>query len=132
MTKSTGLAFVTAMVAGNFATSLWHLYILHAAHSAASGNQIFTLGPIVGSVSLLAILLMWTRFYKAGAWISAGLLLAGLTIGSYEHFISVNPNNVFIMPDASWTLSFQVSVGLLVIVELLGIWASVRTATLRA
>jgi hypothetical protein len=90
------------------------------------------LGPIVGSVSLLAISLIWTRFYKVGAWISAGLLLVGLTIGSYEHFISVNPNNVFIMPDASWTLSFQVSVGLLVIVELLGIWASVRTATLRA
>jgi len=132
MTKSTGSVFVTAMVSGNFAVALWHLYILQHLHSTESGGEIFRLGVVVGSVSLFVILLIWTRFYKVGAWISAGLLLIGLTIGGYEHFLSVNPNNVFIMPRGNWTLSFQVSVVLLVVVELLGIWASVRTATLRA
>ena len=131
MTKSAGTVFVTAMVSGNLAVAFWHLYILKNMHPTESGGEIFTLGATVGSVSLLAILLIWTRFYRLGAWISAGLLLIGLTIGSYEHFLSINPNNVFIMPYGDWTLSFQVSVVLLVVVELLGIWASVRTATLR-
>jgi hypothetical protein len=132
MTKSAGSIFVTAMVSGNFAVTLWHLHILQNVHPMESGGESFTLGSIVGSVSLFAILLIWTRFYKVGAWISAGLLLIGLTIGSYEHFLSVNPNNVFIMPHGDWTLSFQISAVLLVVVELLGIWAAVRTATLRA
>ena len=118
------------MVSGNFVVTLWHLYILQNVHSTESGDEIFTLGSIVGSVSLLVVLLIWTRFYKVAAWMSAALLLIGLTVGSYEHFLSVNPDNVFIMPHGDWTLSFQVSAVLLVIVELLGIWASVRTATL--
>lgn len=132
MTKSAGSVLVTAVVSGNFVLTLWHLYILQNVHSTASGGEIFTLGSIIGSVSLFVVLLIWTRFYKLGAWISAGLLLIGLTIGGYEHFLSVNPDNVFTMPHGDWTLSFQVSAVLLVLVELLGIWAAVRTATLEA
>jgi hypothetical protein len=61
MTKSAGAVLVTAMVSGNFAVTLWHLYILQNAHSTQSGGELFTLGSIVGSVSLFAILLIWTR-----------------------------------------------------------------------
>jgi hypothetical protein len=131
MTKSNGSVLVTALVAGNFAAALWHLHILQNVHSTALSSEMATLGPIVGSVSSLVILLVWTRFYKVGAWIAAGLLSIGFAIGSYEHFVSVNPNNLFIMPPGAWTLSFQVSVGLLVVIQLLGIWASIRTMSTR-
>jgi hypothetical protein len=132
MTKSKLSVFVTALLLSNFILAIWHLYILQNVYPGGPESDLWALVPIVGSISLLGIVLLWTRFFKVGACVAAGLFLVGLTIGSYEHFVSVNPNNIFIMKPGIWFLPFLISVMLLVVVELLGIWASVRSATVRA
>ena len=47
-------------------------------------------------------------------------------IGGYEHFVKSRPDQVFPMVSEEFTLPFQVSVVLLVIFEILDVWASTR------
>lgn len=132
MARSTLSVVVTILLLSNFGLALWHLIILHSIYPENSTREFFTLVPIVGSVSIFGIVLLQTPFYKIGAWISAALFLVGLMVGSYEHFIGASPNNIFLMKPGGWFVPFVASVMLLVAVELAGILASIRAATMRA
>jgi hypothetical protein len=50
----------------------------------------------------------------------------GLLIGTYEHFLSFSPDNVFRMVQGEWALQFRITAVLLVIFEGIGCCIGVK------
>jgi hypothetical protein len=71
-------------------------------------------------------MLLWTRFRKLAGWLLLIFFAIPLVIGGDGHFVKSSPDKVFQMASGGFTLPFQVSAVLLVIFEILGVWASTR------
>ena len=54
------------------------------------------------------------------------MFTAGLVVGSYEHFFTAGPNNVFDVGNGDWASLFKISVGILVFLEVAGLLVSGR------
>jgi hypothetical protein len=87
-----------------------------------SEGQILSIAVLVNLVPFTAVILLWTRFRRFTGWLLLVSLGVGLLIGTYEHFLSPSPDNVFHMAQGEWTLQFRITAVLLIILEGLGCW----------
>jgi hypothetical protein len=89
-------------------------------------------------VDLLAVgLLTLLHLGIAGAWwklpdgLAGGILSAffivALAFGIYEHFLHPGGNNIFMVSPSKWKTAFEVSVGLLMALEVLGVGIGIRS-----
>jgi hypothetical protein len=108
------------IVLGNCGVIVWHLLILARLHSMLSEGQILSIATLVNLVPFTAIILLWTRFRRIAGWLLLVSLGIGLLIGTYEHFLSLSPDNVFHMAQGEWTLQFRITVVLLIILARAG------------
>jgi hypothetical protein len=108
------------VIAAHWVTAMWHLSVAKVLP-----------GPING-VDLLAVgLLTLLHLGIAGAWwklpdrLAGGILSAffivALAFGIYEHFLHPGGNNIFMVSPSKWKTAFEVSVGLLMALEVLGV-----------
>jgi len=75
---------------------------------------------VIFAAPILAALLLWTRWQRAGAVI-LGLSLAGsLFFGLYFHFVAAGTDSVFNPIHTHWDVWFRITAGLLVLVEAIG------------
>ncbi len=118
----------TVIVLANCGVIVWHLLILARLHSMLSDGQILLIAILVNLIPFTALLLLWTRFRKIAGWLLLASLGIGLLIGTYEHFLSSSPDNVFRMAPGEWTLQFRITAVLLMIVEGLGCWIGVKAS----
>jgi hypothetical protein len=76
---------------------------------------------------IVAIVLIWTPFRRAGIWLFLVSMTGALLFGIYNHFIAISPDRISQIPFAGWGVLFQVTAILLLITEALGcgvgIWA---------
>lgn len=56
----------------------------------------------------------------------------GLVIGSLEHFVVAGPNNVFDAGHSGCVIPFDVSVALLVALQIAGLWSAGRILVARS
>ncbi|HJS98081.1 MAG TPA: hypothetical protein VJ756_03250 [Terriglobales bacterium] len=114
------------VIAAHWVTAMWHLSV------AAKVLP----GPTNG-VNLLAVaLITLLHLGVAGAWwklrdkLAGGILSAffivALVFGIYEHFIHPGGNNIFMVSASEWKTTFEVSVGLLMALEVLGVGTGIR------
>ncbi|MBE9016564.1 hypothetical protein C7Y66_09435 [Chroococcidiopsis sp. CCALA 051] len=84
-------------------------------------SSIVVLAPIVATI------LLWTPFQKAGSWLLLGSMTGALLFGVYYHLIAVSPDQIFQIPLTGWGILFDITAILLVFVEGLGcgvgVWA---------
>ncbi len=126
MSSSKLSRYLTAIVAVNLGLAIWHLYVLGQLHAEMTSVELARFGAALALVSMVVAILLWTRWRKAGGGLFLLLLAAGLVIGGYEHFVRAGADNVFTMAPGPLTYSFQASAVLILLVELIGIWACVR------
>lgn len=84
-------------------------------------SAVIVLAPII------ALILLWTPFYRAGIWLFLVSMIGALLFGIYNHFIVITPDHISQIPFKGWGLLFQVTAMFLLITEGLGcgvgIWA---------
>ena len=76
---------------------------------------------------LVAMILLWTRFQKAGMYLLAISMAGSFVFGVYYHFIAAGADNAFTLSTQLWTAEFRITAVLLVVIEAAGcawsIWA---------
>ena len=118
MTKLRNIALL--VVAAHWIVAIWHLFpaanILPAPNNHVSWVAIalMTLGHLCVSV------LLWKLSDKLIGFVSLIFFAAAMTADLYEHFLHASANNVFMVVSGSWTAMFDVSVFLLLALEILG------------
>jgi len=75
---------------------------------------------------LLVSLLLWKLGDRPSGLIALIFFLAAMSADLYEHFLHASGNNVFMVAAGSWTIAFDVSVVLLLTLEILGCSISTR------
>jgi hypothetical protein len=111
---------------------LVHLVVLFghgAAHShlqiEPSSWQSAFIAIVIFGMPVLAALLLWTPWQRAGV-VFLGVSLAGsLVFGLYFHFVAGGRDSVFNPIDTQWGIWFRVTSGLLALIEATGCaWCS--------
>lgn len=116
----------------NLAVTFWHLYLAVEMHSGLLATTAMRIAIPASVLTLIALGLLWTRYPKIGSLVLMGVLGFGLLVGCLEHFFVAGPYNVFDVSSGPWILPFDISVALLVIVQLAGLSAAGRALTVRS
>jgi hypothetical protein len=118
MTKTRMLTLL--VVVAHWVVAVVHLF-LAAKVLPAPNNQVswlaitlITLGHLGVSVAL------WELSDKLAGLVSLIFFLAALSADLYEHFLHASANNVFMIAPSDWTARFDVSVFLLLALEIVG------------
>ena len=77
---------------------------------------------------LIAAGLLWTKFWRSGAYLLAVSMIGALVFGGYKHFFSATNDDVSQMSHAGWGGIFLVSSILLFVTEAAGILLSFKAA----
>jgi hypothetical protein len=121
---------VSAIVLGHAAVVAWHLFLVSRIVSNLSPSVI--IAPTIGIlISIIGLIFLWLRKYQLAAVFILITMMVGLYEGITEHFINRGPFNIFDVSSPEWAFSFNITVFLLVILELAGLWAGVRAWLLR-
>lgn len=97
-------------------------------HSLAHIRLEIFLGPlgnafiyvVIVAASPLALVLLWTRWPRAGVWLLLGSMFGSLAFGAYNHFMVDSPDHVMNVPHSDWGTIFTVSAIALAVVEAIG------------
>jgi hypothetical protein len=111
----------TAIILAHLAVSIIHGYAHAELHVGLSAWQklfvlaVITLGP------LAAMVLLWTRFDRAGALLLAASMGGSLAFGAWNHFFAAGPDHVAEVAQGSWSTLFRLTAVLLAILETSGL-----------
>jgi hypothetical protein len=119
------LRFAGLIVLGHLAVVIWHLVLLVRIQPNTPDFALVLLGLI--NLVPVAGLAVFARGKPrlAGCMVLVPLGVA-LFIGSYTHFLRSGSDNVLQMPSGGLTLPFQITAGLLVLLEAVGSWLGLR------
>ena len=103
----------------------WIVVILHLFIAAqvlpGPKNSVSGLGIILLTAGhLVAFIAVWKLGDKASGALLLIFFLAAMGADLYEHFLNRSPNNIFLVAPGSWTPWFDVSVFVLLALEILG------------
>ncbi len=108
------------VIATHCAVAVWHLF-LAAEVLPSPNNTISLLAVLLITLMHLAIAAAWWKLTdKLAGAILAIFFAVVLALDIYEHFLHPGANNVFMVLPGDWKTIFEVSVGLLLAIELLG------------
>jgi hypothetical protein len=119
------LVWSVPVVVGHFLVVLWHLSLLVRVDSHTPRF----LPPLLILINLipLAGLFVFARgFFKLAAAMIAIPFAVALVIGGYSHFLSSGSDNILHLAPGEFTLSYQISAVLLVLLEAMGCWIGVQ------
>jgi hypothetical protein len=81
---------------------------------------------IITAAPILAMILLPTRAFTAGAALLVFSLAGSLLFGILYHFVIHSNDHVLHLPSSRWKLPFQITAVLLSLTELLGVWIGAR------
>jgi hypothetical protein len=125
-------SFVSIVALANLAVTVLHLYLAGELNPALSVADSMRIGAFAGALTLAGVGLLWTRQKRIGSFLLILVFAIGLVIGSREHFFVAGPNNVFDAGYGGWAILFDVSVALLVALEIAGLWSAGRILVARS
>ena len=85
-----------------------------------SWQQFYVIAVIL-LAPLLALLLSWTRYARAGLWLLLGSMLGSLIFGACYHYIIVSSDHVAHLPPGDARGLFRITALLLLITEAAGV-----------
>lgn len=123
-----GLVMAAALlVLANFILVIWHTQLLAHFQAGWTSTRILRFALAVSVVPFLATALVGARLVRLGGLMLFLIFAVAFAIGAMEHFVSPGPANAVQKAPGPWTLAFQISVGLLVVLHVsacsLGVWA---------
>lgn len=124
--------FLSIAALANLAATLWHLDLAAMMHPGLLGAAPVRIAIQTAVVTVIGVALVWTRYPKIGSLVLIVLLGFGFVVGCLEHFFVAGPYNVFDVGGGHWVVPFDVSVALLVVVQLAGLSGAGRLLAARA
>src|ERR1700683_174105 len=111
---------ILPVVIAHWAVAVVHLF-LAAEVLPAPNNHVSWLAITLITLGHLAVSIAWWKLGdKLSGLVSLIFFLASLTADLYEHFLHASANNVFMVAAGDWTARFNMSVFILLALELLG------------
>ena len=86
-------------------------------------------GIVIFLIPLVAVVLLWTQFYRSGNWLLLGSIGGSFLFGLYNHFIVISPDHVSQVSFTGWGILFHVTGILILIVDGLGCWIGIQVVT---
>ncbi|ACC80726.1 hypothetical protein [Nostoc punctiforme] len=107
--------------------------IVHGLHGLAhveipvplSILQSLFVGIVIYAIPIIAVVLLWTQFYRIGSWLLLGSMAASVLFGIYNHLIVITPDHVSQVSFEGWGLLFQITAILTLIVDGFGCWIGI-------
>jgi len=118
MTKTRTLAVL--VVAAHWIVAICHLF-LAAKILPAPNNHVSWLAIIlITSGHVVVSILLWKLSDKVAGLVSLIFFLAAMSADLYEHFLHASQNNVFMVVPGDWSAIFNISVFILLALEIVG------------
>ena len=111
---------------GNLGVTIWHLRLASELNPALSSAEAVRIGALTVVLTLGGVILLRAQRRLAGSLVLVVVFTIGLVIGSLEHFFIPGPNNVSDAGLGGVAFLFRISVGLLVALEITGLWGAAR------
>ena len=86
----------------------------------SSWQQFFVIAVIL-LAPLVALVLSWTRYIKAGLWLLLAAMLGSLIFGICYHYIIISNDHVAHLPPGAARGTFRVTALLLAVTEIVGV-----------
>ena len=96
--------------------------ISHLAHGVplASWQWVYTT-LIIFVAPVVAAVLLWGRFARAGAWLLMASMAGSLAFGVLFHYLASSPDNAFTLQPGAWRVPFVVTAILVSLSEAVGV-----------
>ncbi|MFZ0536815.1 MAG: hypothetical protein WAM47_08125 [Candidatus Sulfotelmatobacter sp.] len=118
MTKARTLALL--VVAAHWMVAIWHLFLAAKVLPAPNNHVSWAATILITSGHAVVSILLWKLSDKVAGFVSVIFFLAAMSADLYEHFLHASQNNVFMVASGDWTAIFNVSVFILLALEILG------------
>lgn len=126
MTRRNLTLLITVTVLVHAVVVLWHAWAHLTLDVNMTGLQNGFIGVVIIATPILAGVLVWTRFHRAGVFMLAVSMLGALVFGAYHHFLKPGIDHISGVPTDGWGSLFRLSTILLAIIEswgsLVGWW----------
>lgn len=86
--------------------------------------QSLFIGIVIVLTPIIAVVFLWTPFYRLGSWLLFSSMAGAIVFGIYNHFIVISPDHVTHVSFAGWGLLFQITALLTLIIDGFGCWIS--------
>ncbi len=118
MTKARALALL--VIAAHWIVAIWHLFVAARILPAPNNHVSWLAIVLITSGHAVVSILLWKLSDKFAGFVSVIFFLAAMSADLYEHFLHASQNNVFMVARGDWTTIFNVSVFILLALEILG------------
>lgn len=118
MTKARTLALI--VVTAHWIVAIWHLFLAAKVLPAPNNHVSWLALILITSGHMIVSILVWKLSDKAAGFVAVLFFLAAMTADLYEHFLHASQNNVFLVAPSDWTAIFNVSVFILLALEVVG------------
>jgi len=119
MTKARTLALM--VVAAHCIVAIWHLFLAARVLPAPNNSVSWLAIILITSGHVVVSILLWKLSDKVAGFASVIFFLAAMSADLYEHFLHASLNNVFMVARGDWTAIFNVSVFILLALEIVGL-----------
>ena len=97
-------------------------------HSLAHIRLEILMGPlgnafiyvVIVAAPPVSLVLLWTRWQRAGVWLLLASMFGALAFGAYNHFMVDSPDHVMNVPGGNWGTIFTASAIALAVIEAAG------------
>lgn len=118
MTKARTLALL--VVAAHCSVAIWHLFLAAKVLPAPNNSVSWLAIVLITSGHAVVSILLWKLSDKVAEFASLIFFLAAMSADLYEHFLHASQNNVFMVARGDWSAIFDVSVFILLALEIVG------------
>ena len=118
MTKPRTLALL--VVVAHWIVAVWHLFLAAKVLPSPNNNVSWLAIILITCGHLCVLLALWKLSDKLAGLVSLIFFLAALAADLYEHFLHASANNVFTVAPGHWTAPFDISVFILLALEIAG------------
>ncbi|MFZ0814404.1 MAG: hypothetical protein WAM78_02735 [Candidatus Sulfotelmatobacter sp.] len=118
MTKARTLALL--VVAAHWIVAIGHLFLAAKVLPAPNNHVSWLAIVLMTSGHAVVSVLLWKLSDKVAGFVSVLFFLAAMSADLYEHFLHASQNNVFMVVRGDWTSIFDVSVFILLALEIVG------------
>ena len=81
---------------------------------------VLSIGVVIGAAPLVALFLLWTRWFHWGALLLCLCMGASLLFGVWNHFVLPGPDNLTSLSASIWQLPFRITASALALLEAAG------------
>ena len=112
--------FALLVIVAHWLDAVVHLFLAAKVLPPPSDHVSWLAVTLITSGHLVVAIVLWTLSDKISGFVSLIFFLAAMGADLYEHFLHASANNVFMVAAGDWTAGFDVSVAVLLALEILG------------